>query len=687
MATTTGFVQRLTLLQAGHIACTWVGPSPASTELLTVALLSTDSEETMRHKRGLVSLLSEAQISRRQVDILHPDDSAAIDQISFTPAEDSAPIQVDAIEVTQGIQDLAQSIPLLAGKRTVVRVYLSLPVGPAMTVQGEIAIRTGPLDVPFLIPSENVVVLQPAEAGDLPVKREDVDRSLNFVLPATQEGPLSLEIASVTDTVAATDVAFSGDRRPAVWFHASAPLRLRVIGFRYAQDGVTHTPTPLDFALLQSWMGRAYPAGTQFVTTTITDATAAVPFGCGDINAQVAAMRTLDMDAGGDERTHYYGLVSDGGFFMRGCAGVPADPSPDAVGSGPTGPGTWGWDTDGSYGDWYGGHELGHTYGRKHPGFCGESQSDLDNYPFENGQLANGNDSFIGFDVGDPANGIAMRALPGTQWHDVMTYCSRQWLSAYTYLGVRRRLADEDALGPTGAPGPVPGPGVGAGAFGSGRADARFPQAAPRARDTEALPVAEGAKRPVWLSVVGTANLTRRSGAIRYVNPLERSRGAKDVGRDAVLRVSDAAGKVLGDHPVAVRLDSEIMPGEEIRGIIDAVIEVDSTARLVELLIGEEVVDRHRIGGGAPHMRALRAEAVPLGMRVEGEAAEAEGLTYTVQVSVDDGRTWQTVAIGLKTPSTEVDRSQFPPGQPLKVRVIATNGLERSVVMTDAGRN
>ncbi len=687
MPTTTGFVQRLTLLQASRVACVWLGPSPSSTEVLTLSLLAGDSEQTMRHKRGMLNLLSEAQISRRQVDILHPDDSAVIDQVYLTPVDDSAPVQVDAIEVTQGIQDLAQSIPLLAGKRTVVRVYLSLPVGPAMTVQGEIAVRTGPLDAPFLIPSENVVVLQPAEAGNLPVKREDVDRSLNFVLPATQEGPLSLEIASITDTVAAADVAFSGDRRPAVWFHASAPMRLRVIGFRYTQDSVTHTPTPLDFALLQSWLARAYPAGAQFVTTTITEATAAVPFGCGDINAQVAAMRALDMDAGGDERTHYYGLVSDSGFFMRGCAGVPADPSPDAVGSGPTGPGTWGWDTDGSYGDWYGGHELGHTYGRRHPGFCGESQSDLDNYPFENGQLANGNDSFIGFDVGDPANGIAMRALPGTQWHDVMTYCSRQWLSAYTYLGIRRRLADEDALGPTGAPSPAPGPGMAGAGFGSGRPDARFPQSAPRAPGPEAPGAGEGAEPPVSLSVVGTVNLTRRTGAIRYINPLERARGTKDAGHDAVLRVSNGAGKALGDFPVAVRLDSEIMPGEEIQGIIDAVIEVDGSARLIELLVGDDVVDRHPIGGGAPRMRALRAESLPLGMRVEGEAAEAEGLTYTVQVSADDGGSWQTVAIGLKTPSTEVDRSQFPPGQPLKVRVIASNGLERSVVMTDTGRN
>jgi hypothetical protein len=379
MPTTTGFVQRVTLLQDSRIACVWVGPSPSSTELLVLSMTSSDSDQRLQHKRAMINALCEAQIACRQVDVLHPDDSAEIDQVSMTVCTDSAPIQVDAIEVTQGIQDLAQSIPLLAGKRTVVRVYLSHPGSPGITVRGEISVRQGPSDVPFVIPSENVVVLNPAEAGNLPVKREDATRSLNFVLPATTEGPLGIEIASITNTVTDAAVAFTCERRPAVWFHASAPLRLHVVGFRYTQDSVSYVPTPFDFALLQSWLGRAFPAGLLIVTTTIVDATAPAPFNCGAINAQLAAMRTLDMDAGGDERTHYYGFVSDGGFFMRGCAGVPSEPSPDAVGSGPTGPGTWGWDTDGSYGDWYGGHELGHTYGRRHPGFCGESMSDLDN--------------------------------------------------------------------------------------------------------------------------------------------------------------------------------------------------------------------------------------------------------------------------------------------------------------------
>jgi hypothetical protein len=176
---------------------------------------------------------------------------------------------------------------------------------------------------------------------------------------------------------------------------------------------------------------------------TIVDATPTPPFSSGQINAQVAAIRALDMAAGADKRTHYYGFVSDGGFFMRGSAAVPATPDPSAVGSGPTGPMTWGWDFDGSYGDWYGGHELGHTFGRKHPGFCNETQDDLQNYPFANGQLGGSDQGFTGFDVGDPAHGLPMTALPGTKWRDVMTYCNYQWLSPYTYRGIRTRLVAE----------------------------------------------------------------------------------------------------------------------------------------------------------------------------------------------------------------------------------------------------
>ena len=62
-----------------------------------------------------------------------------------------------------------------------------------------------------------------------------------------------------------------------------------------------------------------------------------------------------------------------------------------ASSSGPTGPlfpEASPWDLDGSYGDAYGGHEIAHMYGRKHPGFCADQDTGDPNYPFPEGSSA-----------------------------------------------------------------------------------------------------------------------------------------------------------------------------------------------------------------------------------------------------------------------------------------------------------
>lgn len=449
MAITTGFVQRLSWLRPGPTACVWIGPTPTSTELFFIVVRPADSDAEVTFKCGMVSFLVQQQVAGRQVDVWHGDTSSEVTSVATRYCDvTSTPLQLDGIEVTQAIQHLSLAVPLLAGKRTVVRLYLSCYTTPGITVQGEVAVRQAPTDPLVAIPSLNTVTLDPAQAGSIPPKRNDVTRSLNFLLPttSTSEGPLLITIASITNTATGMSVALGCEARPILWFHWTPPLRVRVLGMRYTQGSppVTFIPSNLDFQLLESWLGRAYPVAQVVSSRVLVTATATPPFLCDDINAQVAAIRALDVAGGEDSRTHYYGLVSDGGFFMRGCtAGIPPGPAPETVASGPTGSGTWGWDFDGSYGDWYGGHEIGHTFGRLHPGFCGETQDDLTNYPYDNGQLGGSAASFAGFDVGDPVNGLPMAALPGTVWRDVMTYCNNQWLSAYTYLAVRRRLIAE----------------------------------------------------------------------------------------------------------------------------------------------------------------------------------------------------------------------------------------------------
>jgi hypothetical protein len=694
MAVTTGFVQRLWVF-GGPFACIWVGSAPNSAELLFVQITGTDSDATRAFKRSIIHLFADAQVTGQQVDVAHPDNSGEVTNVGTTYCNDTQnPLQLDAMEVTQAVQDLNESVPLIAGKATIVRLYLSCYSSPGVTVRGQISVRRAPSAPPVTIPSLNTVVLDPAQAGNIPVKRNDATRSLNFPLPypSTGVGQLSISINSITNVVTGIPMVVGCERRPTVWFHASPPLRVRVIGFRYSQGSppVTYTPSSLDFQGLISWLGRAYPVGQVLSSQAVVDATASPPFGCGDINAQLAAIRALDVAGGTDQRTHYYGLVSDGGFFMRGCAGVPVSaPDPSSVGSGPTGPGTWGWDFDGTYGDWYGGHELGHTYGRLHPGFCGETQDDLNNYPFPNGQLASSDPSFAGFDMGDPVLGFAMAALTGTQWHDVMTYCNFQWLSAYTYQGVRRRLLAEDALGAGSGAGSSPGPGSGGGMSpgpSSGRPDERFPQqAATPLRDAAAA-----GPRENLVSVVATVNLTRNQGQIRFVNPVPKGRpSGLEEDSPVVVRVEGVEGGVLHEHAVRVKLDSELAPEDDRTGLVDAVIAVDAGAKTIELVVGGRVADAFTAAGAPPAVRAARtvvSDDGTLGVALELDRAMEETHTYSIQVSTDQGKTWQTLGVGLKEPSFSLDRSQFRPGQEVQVRVIATNGFESSVVISETFR-
>lgn len=452
MAQTIGFVQRLKWDVANAALVAYIGDDPASTEVFTIVAQPADSDETLSAKRGMGRLLCQAQLRGFQVVVSYPDTGSALTQVT-TPLSDitTNPVQLDAIEVTQAIQDLSQSIPLLAGKPTVIRVYLSNYSPASMTVSGELALRQAPTDTPVTVGSASAMLLDPAHAGDLPGARNDVTRSLNFVVPyeCTVAGALAITVASVTDVATGSAVSFGRERRPTVGFIAGPSLRARILGMRYqlGNPPVAYTPRAVDFDLLKSWLARAYPAGEVITSQAIIDATTTPPFACGDVNAQLAAIRALDMSAGADPRTHYYGMVSDGGFWMRGCAAVPATPDPSAVGSGPAGTpfGSFSWDTDASYADWYGGHEIGHTFGRLHPGFCGETKDDLQHYPFPNGQLGGAVNSFVGFDVGDPVQGLPMTALPGQTWHDVMTYCSYEWLSPYTYRGILDRLIAEEA--------------------------------------------------------------------------------------------------------------------------------------------------------------------------------------------------------------------------------------------------
>jgi hypothetical protein len=364
------------------------------------------------------------------------------------------------MEIVQVIQTVDNRVRLIAGKPTVVRIYLDpgAVVAPTL-VTGEITWRRGSGGASYLA-AMNRVRLDPTRTPDLGGQRFDVDESLNFLLPADAVKAGTLEVHLNRINVP------GGERLPlaqrpvtTVNFVTAPPLRVRAIGLRYrsAQNpAATITPEAVHFDYLRSYLLRAYPVASLEWSQIVIDGDRLFPpFPENQsilVNAQLSALRSREISAGTDPRTHYYGLVDNdaGKSFMRGSAVYDrATTIFGAVACGPCGvPNGWTGDSDASFADWYGAHELGHTFQRRHPGFppANQPRDPLETgFPRDwGGLISSPAQEFVGFDIGDPALGVAMRVLPGNIHHDVMTYADSQWLSAYTYEAIHERLLHED---------------------------------------------------------------------------------------------------------------------------------------------------------------------------------------------------------------------------------------------------
>jgi hypothetical protein len=555
--------------------------------------------------------------------------------------------------VIQAVQDAEHTVPLIAGKRTyaVATPFLMLPHDPVDNVSAHFTVERGGVSVG--------PVLAGNPGGRATVLYRDpfitAERTFYYEIPAHLLGPGPLRVCvevnrdrrysetNYTNNRACTDVALV----------SSPPLRVKVHDVRYQQGGTTHQAGSFHADMLVSWLRRAYPAPEvrwRSATLEWTDRNPPAAYGddgCNKVNELLARQRALD---GSPPRWRYYGLVIDTGGFMRGCSGVPG-----YVASGPTGGSNWGWDFDGSYGDWYGGHELGHAYGRRHATFCGaccsSSICELSScpYPYPDGIIGGPRSNphrFFGWDV-------ERRELYSDGWKDVMTYCDRQWISDFTYKAIRDQLVAEE-----------------------GRRALRRRLDGP-ARET--------------LFVFGQANLTQGTGEL---NTLYRLRDIPPgepptPSEDWVLALLDAQGRTLARHSFTPKEDSEPAPGEDVKGLIsESVPWNEGTARVVLLYRGAIVAEKV-VSASAPRVRLLEPNGgESLGgatvVRWVGEDPDGDPLAYALQYSSDNGNSWQTVAVELRTTDFVVDLRELPGSDQALFRVIASDGVHTSDDQSDA---
>ena len=179
---------------------------------------------------------------------------------------------VRGIEVVQSIQRMDNSIPLIANKPAVVRVYVSPTSAPtSVPVAAEITWQREGGESYLPVPGS--LRLDPATPRSLEEQRRDPALSINVRLPpeAVVAGEARLRVSRLR-LVGGEDFALSGTTTITVSFVTSPPLRIRAVGLRYREGSRTVTPEARHFNYLRSYLSRAYPTATLQWSQIVVDA-------------------------------------------------------------------------------------------------------------------------------------------------------------------------------------------------------------------------------------------------------------------------------------------------------------------------------------------------------------------------------------------------------------------------------
>ena len=556
-----------------------------------------------------------------------------------TPTE-GVDLHADVLEVTQSVQDLKNSVRLVADKRTFVRFHVHSNAGLFETT-ARLRVRRG----------GDVVELSPINPGGVITVRPDPDRGvLNhaflFALPSNMRtGTVELtgdlnpngtpqEVNGANNSVTTT-VRFE--------FVPEQFLVMYKVG--YDVGGQVFYPSDAHRAQAVVWLRRAYPLNAVRVLLRSYLHGRGFPE-CGDVNNVLIGKRLADQVTSGEvpANARYYGMIDDRGHpaFPNIRLGGLAAGIPAFAACGGNGTATEGWDFDGSYGDWLAGHEIGHAWGRLHSEFCGAQGGG----PFPNpmGQISptlTGPDAIYGFD-------IVTRAIYGPDWRDIMTYCNFKWVSKFKYEGLMDFFQTGGGVAGTVA----------------------------------------GTVRTDRLLVVGSIDLG--SGEVR-LQPLLLLPDAEEVkirvpGPYAIV-LRDAGGAELARYPFTPDESIVDPPGDQapppeepqLLLINEVVPYVEGTTRVD--IEGPGIMHSVTAGPNPPSVTLLSPnggevlDQPTVAVSWTAEDPDGDPLTFALQYSKDDGATWELVAQNLEGSSVEIDSLNVSRTDAGRFRVLANDGI------------
>ena len=575
--------------------------------------------------------------------------------VNYMPVAAGTMLKLLGMEITQATQDVNNSVPLVAGKPTGVRLYFSTNgTGPISNVRADISgYRVGG-NTPFLAQSIGSITVD--SSTDLAAKRLDQTKSLNFILTPdfSQQGLTRFRVDRLyIDGVGGAALACDGCIEWSAGFQPVKPLNLVVQPFVYLfanPDLTADAGNSLMNGL--SYLNNVFPLAGNFPTDTAGIQLLIL------LPTQPTQRQLPEMNAA---------MLSDLENILDDLMAQPGSTLPSdtrILGVSPSGRGgVANWPPGrASYGDIravehaptvtdpedYGSlwaQEIAHNFGRQHVSTShGEEPPTDPAFPYQHGG------------IGEPGFAITTEGWMGTPFvinpgnatsgvkhaHDFMSYGSTQdrpnhsfsWVSPFTYKALINIFQTQPALVGTATAAVVQDKIVIRGSINAG------------------------------VATLGPFHLTRTSYA----------KSSGDSG-ELSAELIDAAGRTL----LTYRFNATAIKDSPIVMFSEFVPWNPETKQIV-LKQGQTTLATRSVSPNKPTVTVTSPRAGQTwGARgtVKWQAADADNdtLTYTVFYNNGTDQRWIPIATDVKTTSASIDTRLLAGSRRARVRVRATDGV------------